>query len=130
MSNLKLYESIKQINDTDYEAKIQTLKTNNSEYFDSNGNKLSHLKKIESAYKMVKCILSESRKDKDYIHLKMALDFYDIYSKYEHTGKYTEKIIAWAYNKDSQHIINELITFPNIIIMDYLVLHRKLQSDR
>jgi hypothetical protein len=117
IENLKLYKELYNSSDKEIATRKEEIIKAFPKYFDNEGNTKKGFKRLKSIGGMVKEIKSNSPVSKFQGNTILAFEHYDLYSKYEHLGHYTSKLVFRSYNRtEIEHLKTEIKTSLNLLL--------------
>jgi len=99
IKNLKLYKCLYDSSEAEITTKKEEIINSFPKYFDDKGELKQRFKRLKSIGGMLKEIKSNSPDAKFQSNAILAFEHYDLYSKYEHLGHYTPKLVFRGYEK-------------------------------
>ncbi|MGY6648507.1 hypothetical protein [Wenyingzhuangia sp. IMCC45574] len=138
IKNLKTYKEIFNLSESDYQKKRKELINHFNKYLNKNGKLQENLNKFPtSAGIMIKEIKKRCNNTAFLSNSIEAFEYYDLYSKYEHLGEYTTKLVFRGYHSENiNSLFNEaksclrlLISFQYVLLTEFYKREKLIKTN-
>lgn len=126
LHNEDVYKVVLEITNEEWEDIVTHIKIEYKDYFDENGLLLPDYQRWTSVGKMAFIIKKSLKKDQPVHFLKEAFQLYDIFSKYEHLGEFSYRLVHRAFHQEEQvFLLQEYHQSVIILLHQYEILLRQ-----
>ncbi len=117
IKNLKLYKCLYDSSEEEITTKKEEIINTFPKYFDDKGGVIKGFKQLKSIGGMLKEIKSNLPESDFQINAILAFEHYDLFSKYEHLGHYTSKLVFRGYDeKEIENIKTEIKSCTSLLL--------------